>query len=284
MLNASDPRIHIPDDRVKYQGVGRVIKSATWLKRHGTAASPADSQLLYGELFTIHDEKSNWVWGQMLPSSLYHDDQPGYVGWVLRADLAVAKTKDKQPIPNYKVCTLKAAVFNQADIKSPIAMLLPLNAMVSGLEAVGDFVKMDVGFIHKAHIAPINPAPSKADYIEHAKRHLGLPYIWGGVSTDGLDCSGLVYSALRAAGYDAPRDSDMQAQMGTAVAVEKAKFGGLKAGDLIFWKGHVAIMVNESHILHANAHHMTVVIERLEAACVRIKKTAGDITAIRRIL
>ena len=132
------------------------------------------------------------------------------------------------------------------------------------------------GNVPVAHIAPVS-----ADFVSEAERFLGAPYLWGGRSARGIDCSALVQLALIATGRAAPRDLDMQAAMlGRALEPEAA----LGRGDSVFWRGHVGIMLDPERVLHANAHHMAVVAEPLAAACVRIEAMgAGAITGRRRL-
>ena len=131
------------------------------------------------------------------------------------------------------------------------------------------------------HVRPLRKSPLTADFVDIAKWHKGLPYVWGGVSSDGLDCSGLVQSSLRAVGRDAPRDADMQqGQLGRHLPIRQS---GLKRGDLIFWKGHVGIMTSAVNMVHANAFHMCVETEPLREAIKRIQASGGDVTAIKRL-
>ena len=122
---------------------------------------------------------------------------------------------------------------------------------------------------------------NETDFVAVAERFLGTPYLWGGKTALGLDCSGLVQVALTACGVSCPRDSDMQEEaLGTAVAADPS---ALLRGDLIFWKGHVAIVRGPDSLLHANAHHMAVAIEPVAQAVARIRDAGSEITSIRRI-
>jgi cell wall-associated NlpC family hydrolase len=120
------------------------------------------------------------------------------------------------------------------------------------------------------------------DFVEVAERFAGTPYLWGGKSSLGIDCSGLVQVSLNAAGTGCPRDSDMQ-QGGLGRELSASEMKHLKRGDLIFWKGHVAIVRDASTIVHANAHHMATVIENTHEAMARIKAAGSEVTAIKRL-
>ena len=123
---------------------------------------------------------------------------------------------------------------------------------------------------------------TRADFVAVAERFVGAPYVWGGKTRLGVDCSGLVQVALQAAGRSCPRDSDMQqAEVGGAVAYAD-ELDDLQRGDLVFWKGHVGIMTDGFMLLHANAHHMAVVIEPLKGAATRIAGGGSPIVAVKR--
>jgi cell wall-associated NlpC family hydrolase len=133
-------------------------------------------------------------------------------------------------------------------------------------------------YVPAAHLAPLGE--NESDLVTVAERFLGAPYLWGGKTALGLDCSGLVQVALTACGVSCPRDSDMQeAALGTAVS---ADLSALECGDLIFWKGHVAIVLDRDSLIHANAYHMAVAIEPINEAVVRIRNAGSEITSIRR--
>jgi hypothetical protein len=221
-----------------------------------------DSELLFGERFTVYDRGHGWAWGQA-GSDLY-------VGYLHEDALGAPFAAQA------RITALMAPVFSAADLKTPVRDLLPLNAAVPVLERDSDYVKIAEGaWLHQRHLEP----SMEKDFVAVAKRFLGVPYVWGGKTAAGLDCSGLIQTALQAIGKAAPRDTDMMEKaLGetTALAV-------VQRGDLVFWKGHMGVMLDAERLLHANAFHMAVAIEPLAEAMARIEKIAGPVTSIRRL-
>jgi cell wall-associated NlpC family hydrolase len=171
-------------------------------------------------------------------------------------------------------------MFPGPSIKLPPLEAPPLGARLA-IARIEDrmAVTQSGAYVPAAHLAPVGEY--ETDFVAVAERFLGTPYLWGGKTALGLDCSGLVQVALTACGVACPRDSDMQEEvLGTAVA---ADLSALRRGDLIFWKGHVAIVRGPDSLLHANAHHMAVAIEPVAQAVVRIRNAGSEITSIRRI-
>ncbi len=243
------------------------------LHKAPATASMMETQLLLGSEFDIYDLHGSWAWGQEV-----QEGGGGYVGYVPK--MALMPTRYE---PTHRVSAVRAPAFLKADLKSAIRTSLPMNAKLMAEAQDGDYVKMlDVGYVHKNHITELGYEPT--DFVEVAELHFGLPYVWGGTSPDGLDCSGLVQTALRAIGQDAPRDADLQeTALGASIAFNE-ELRGLMRGDLVFWKGHVGIMGDANMLLHANAHHMSVAIEPLREAARRIAQTeAGPITSIKRL-
>jgi len=226
-----------------------------------------ETQLLFGETFTVYEEKDGWGWGQ--------SDVDGYVGYVAMEALSAPPLA-----PTHRVAALRTYVFSRADLKSAPLFLLSLNAKVSAEGREGRYVKIArAGWVAEQHLAPLDqPA---ADWVAVAERFLGAPYFWGGKESLGLDCSGLIQTAMHAAGLPCPRDADMQERaLGEARPLD---LEGLQRGDLIFWKGHVGVMLDAVRLLHANAFHMQTAIEPVAEAAARIAGSAGPITAIRRL-
>jgi cell wall-associated NlpC family hydrolase len=220
------------------------------------------SELLFGEVFTVYDLGPGMVWGQA--------KNDGYVGYLSERAIGPVIT------PNAHVTALMAPVFFEPNIKAPVIDFLPLNSAIEHAGFVGEYACLVNGgrFVHQRHIAP----EAEKDFVAIAERFLGVPYVWGGKTAVGLDCSGLIQTALQAVGKAAPRDTDMMEKaLGDAVATASCR------GDLIFWKGHMGVMLDEARLLHANAFHMAVAIEPLTEAMARIEKIAGPVTSIKRL-
>ena len=227
------------------------------------------TQALKGERATIYDRNSEgFSWGQL--------NSDGYVGWL--PDRALAKPGAP---PTHKITALKTFAFPGPSIKLPPADTLVMGAMVTVVREDGPFAVTREGwYLPRQHIGSIEHHAE--DFVAVAERFTGTPYLWGGKSSFGIDCSGLVQVSLNAAGTGCPRDSDMQ-QDGLGSALDAAESKKLQRGDLIFWKGHVAIVRDADTIVHANAHHMATVIENTRDAIARIKVAGSEITAIKRL-
>jgi hypothetical protein len=238
------------------------------LRRQPLATAGLDTELLFGESVTVFDEAEGWAWVQC------HRDR--YVGY-----LPAASLQERCLPSSHWISALGTFVYPTPDIKSPPLHHLSLGSQITVDEQQDRFSRLATGgFVVNRHIAATT-APAR-DFVEIAERFVGTPYLWGGRSRIGLDCSGLVQLSLQAAGRPVPRDSDMQeAALGLPISVA-SDFDGLERGDLVFWKGHVGIMADGVIMVHANAHQMAVVAEPLAQAAARIGRVGGPVTAIKR--
>ncbi|MBB3017560.1 cell wall-associated NlpC family hydrolase [Microvirga lupini] len=250
--------------------VKRIATTFSALHRHPSREAPVDTQAIFGEGVTVYDEHEGWAWVQL------HDD--GYVGYLPSEALGEAG-----PEPTHKVRAIRTFVYPGPNLKLPYQSYLTLNSKVAVTETEGDYARLAAGgWVFAAHLSGLGAF--ETDYVTVAERFLHTPYLWGGKTSLGIDCSGLAQTALTAAGIKAPRDSDMQErELGTPVAA-KPDLSGLQRGDLVFWKGHVGLMMDETNFIHATGHSMTVMIEPLAVAEERIRLGSyGPISAIKRL-
>jgi len=227
------------------------------------------TQALMGERVTIYDRNGEgFAWGQL--------NSDGYVGWL--PDRALAKPA---AAPTHKITALRTFAFPGPSIKLPPVDTLVMGAAVTVIRDDGVFAVTRGGwYLPRRHVGPIDRHVD--DFVAVAEQFAGTPYLWGGKSSLGIDCSGLVQVALNAAGIGCPRDSDMQ-QDGLGRALDAAESKKLRRGDLMFWNGHVAIVRDSDTIVHANAHHMATTIENTNEAIARIRAAGSEITAIKRL-
>ncbi|MDE2362662.1 MAG: C40 family peptidase [Hyphomicrobiales bacterium] len=251
---------------------GRRMQVAAPLADVKSAPSPdasLDTQALCGEIVTVYERNEGWAWAQLQRDS--------YVGYVPEAALSADVVA-----PTHHVAVRATFVYPGPNMKLPPLATLPFLAAVAAVETNGEFMRLaHGGFVFARHLADV--AQRTEDFVTVAESMLGAPYLWGGKTPAGVDCSGLVQVALHAAGADAPRDTDMQARaLGFHLPVDESP--RLQRGDLVFWKGHVGIMRDADTLLHANGHHMLVASEPLRQARERIAANSyGAITAIKRL-
>ena len=247
-----------------------VIEPQAPLRGEPSHDAPLLTEALKGERVTIYEKNDEgWAWGQLVAD--------GYVGWLSANALAPPGAP-----PTHKVAALRTLVFPGPSIKLAPLEALPLGARVAVARREERMaVTQSGGYLPAVHLAPIDVY--ETDFVAVAERFLGVPYLWGGKTVLGLDCSGLVQIALAACGISCPRDSDMQEEaLGSPVAAA-ADLSDLQHGDLVFWTGHVAIVRDRANFLHANAFHMAVAIEPIGDAIARIRGAGGEITSVRRI-
>lgn len=244
----------------------RVAVGHAGLRRAPGPSSPLETEVLFGEEITVYDELEGWAWGQLATD--------GYVGYLPSAALS----GELGPGATHRVSALRTLLFPSPSIKTPPVDALSMGARLSVVDYEDRFAVLDTGaYAVAAHLKPLDDF--ERDPVAVAERFVGAPYLWGGRTSLGLDCSALVQTALAACGIPAPRDSDMQeADLGRPVALGEAR-----RGDLMFWKGHVALVRDAETLLHANAFAMAVAVEPAAAAIERIVKAGDEVTSVRRL-
>ena len=273
-----DPRVTLARPDLAARDLEAIVTAAQYADRRRLAcAAPAaairrDSspeaeqvdQLLFGEGFDALDVQDGFVWGQAR--------RDGYVGFV-----EVSALKPADGAPEMKVSAIRTYAFAEPSIKSRALGPYSLGSLLRIEARQGRFARAaGAGWFVEDHLAPVGAF--ETDPAAVAERYLGAPYLWGGRESLGLDCSGLTLQAFGACGIALARDTDQQALGGTAVAE-----GDLRRGDLVFWQGHVAIMLDGAAIIHANAHHMATAKEPLSQTRARyLAAGVGEPTAFRR--
>lgn len=250
----------------------RVIVPVLDLRGAPDADAGLDTQLLLGDAVTIFDEAGGFAWVQAARDS--------YVGYVSASGLA-----QEGPALTHVVAVPRTFVYREPDMKRPMTAALSLGSLLAVAGAATtrgtDYALLDTGeAVIAAHLKPAQDL--SADYVAVAETLERTPYLWGGTSAFGIDCSGLVQLGLRMAGRACPRDTDMQAaSLGRPLAIGD-DLAGLDRGDLVFWRGHVAIMLDGETVIHASGHAMTVVREGLREAVGRIARLYGQPRGFRR--
>ena len=247
----------------------QIARASVPLRKTPVASAGLETEALFGERVQVYDVAEGWAWVQL--------EADRYVGY-LPADTLTPDVK----AATHRVRSIGTFVYAVQDIKSPPILHLSLNSQLCVVETAGPFFQLaSGGYVVSRHVA--EAGRGERDFVSVAERFLGTPYLWGGKTRIGLDCSALVQLSLNACGIAAPRDSDMQREeLGETVPVPE-DLEGLQRGDLLFWNGHVGIMADGIMLLHANAHHMSVSIEPLPEAVARIKSTGSEIVAVKRL-
>ena len=262
-IAASHLRDAIPAERYVEGEARRICVPLTPLRTAPDAQASLGSELLFGEEFIAYETSKGWSWGQATRDS--------YVGYVQSGALIPAA-----PPPTHRVSVLRALVFPEPDLKRPVIGALALNARLQIGREVKEFLEVErLGWVSKRHVAAMNDVAR--DMVGVAEEFVGVPYLWGGRTQDGLDCSGLVQTAFEAAGRVVPRDTDL-----IAASLSLHADHPLRRGDLIFWRGHVGIMVDHSNLIHANAFHMAVAIEPLNDVIARQEARDEAVTKMAR--
>jgi cell wall-associated NlpC family hydrolase len=246
----------------------QVIAPSLPLRREPRFDSILDTEALHGETVTLYAEGEGWAWGQI--------DRDSYVGYMPSEGLSASIVA-----PTHRIAALRSYVYPEPDGKSPPLALLSLNALITAKAQEGRFLALEGGgYVVARHTLPAGETVD--DPVAIAEAFVGTPYLWGGRTSIGLDCSGLVQLAVEAAGHRAPRDADMQAaELGEPVDWREGM--ELRRGDLVFWEGHVGIMTSANDLIHANAHHMAVEIEPFAQAKERIKQFGHEVIGVRRL-
>jgi len=254
------------------------------LRRRPEADAPQDTQLLSGEAITVYDQAEGWAWVQ--------NRTDGYVGYVESSALGTETVAT-----THSVKVPRSFLFPGPDLKLPPRDALTMTGRVAVVGVAGGYSEVvfggQRGWVYSQHLAAQGEGEGEGegggvvepDFVATALQFLGVPYLWGGKASGGLDCSGLVQVALARAGIPCPRDSDMQAKsLGVAVAWESAQTE-LQRGDLIYFPGHCAIALDAERVVNANAHAMMVSVEPLDALAARVKRESGGtgVTAVRRL-
>jgi cell wall-associated NlpC family hydrolase len=232
--------------------------------------APLLTEALMGEHVTVYETTDEgFAWGQLASD--------GYVGWLPSNGL-----REPGMPPTHRVAALRTLVFPGPSIKLPPLLALPFGAGIAITQTVDRFaLTRSGGHVPLVHLAPVEQP--EIDFVAVAERFLGSPYLWGGKTSLGIDCSGLVQVALTACDIDCPRDSDMQEQALGVPVEANPDFSDLRRGDLVFWEGHVAIVRDNTTLVHANAHHMAVAVEPVRDAIARIRASGSEITSVKRL-
>mgnify|MGYP003382479970 CR=1 FL=1 len=286
-MTAHNPRLHafrpdLADIRLKGEvsaerfvsgSAAQIAVPVSDMKRLPAHDAGLDTQLLLGDAVQVYDRANGWAWVQA--------ERDGYVGYVSESDL----TGPVKPA-THVVIEPRSFVYPGPDLRFPVVETV---SMGSGVRATGEaetrgtrYLLLDHGAAMIAnHLAPV--VEHASDYVAVAERPVNTPYLWGGNTGFGIDCSGLVQLALRMSGVNVLRDSDMQEATIGAPLDPGLNHQNVQRGDLVFWKGHVAIMTDAEMMIHANGHTMLVSRERLDDAVKRIGYLYGQPTGFRRL-
>jgi cell wall-associated NlpC family hydrolase len=250
--------------------VREVIEARAPLRRSASPDAALDTEALKGERVTVYETtEEGWAWGQL--------ETDGYVGW-----LPAEALRPPGGAATHKVGVLRTLVFPGPSIKLAPVEALSLGSRLAVARSEGTFaVTAAGGFVPLHHLAPLDAR--EPDFVAVAEKFVGVPYLWGGKTSFGLDCSALVQVALAATGITVPRDSDLQERHIGKPPMTGTDLSDLRRGDLVFWPGHVAIARDATTLVHANAYHMAVAIEPVAEALARIRTAGSEPTSVRRL-
>lgn len=241
----------------------------TYLKTSPDKSSPNLSEVFYGEMVDVYEIKNGFAWVQL--------KRDNYVGYL--PDFAIAIDNIET---THKVCALRTFAFAAPKVQGEILHILPLNSLVRATDRVenGFVYCEDLGFVYQKHLC--EPNRFYDDPIRIAKWFYQTPYAWGGRQAMGIDCSGLMQTAHQACGIELPRDARMQENVGKLIE-PATDYSNLLPRDLLFWQGHVAMMIDETNIIHANSYHLCVEIEPLTQTISRYEGLGLKLRTVRRL-